>query len=376
MSVVTTTFKPSVHGWPFTNADGFNYSPAALGLTSVSVNFGLCGGMCFSALDRYFSCRSIDRTTSKPQQGDALYDELLRRQIDSLTQAGGGWIWAKVLDWQARADIGHWWQPHSLKYLTRHAWPQVKASIDAGDPMTLCLIQARGTDNPSDNHQVVAYKYEITGPWLCLWVYDPNGPDDDDVRIIAKISGGDALRGHRTNSSDPMRGFFGIPWSGPTGTQAVKVKTLDFVPASGSSYDLNWPGPPRRNLQYADVKHYTPSIVLDSPTPRRLTLGFWVKESRSLWFDDMLGSFTAIFNRCSTVPDDIVCVNVGVGGQTPAGAPAQTRGTFWLGATKKGKVRGNEGRGDDRDAEVYLEAFEYFSLPGESQSRKHHIRAI
>jgi hypothetical protein len=317
MSVVTTTFRPSIHGWPFTNAGGFNYSPGAIGLGSVTANFGFCGGMCFSALDRYFSCTPIDRKTPKPQQGDTLYDELLRRQIDSLTEADGGWIWAKILDWQARSDVGHWWQPHSVAYKTRRAWPHVRASIDGGDPITLCLIQARGVDNPSNNHQVVAYQYEITGTWISLWVYDPNDPDDDNVIINAKVYGGGALRGFRNNTSSAMRGFFAIDWSGLSGSHDIKVKTLDFVPAAGANYDLNWPGQPRRRLQYADVSHYRPVIELDAPTQRRLTLGFWVKEDRSMWFDDTLGSFTAVFNRCSIVPDDIVCVNVGVGGDTP-----------------------------------------------------------
>jgi len=29
----------------------------------------------------------------------------------------------------------------------------------------------------------------------------------------------------------------------------------NYAPVAGTSYDVNWPGPPRRQMTYADVKH-------------------------------------------------------------------------------------------------------------------------
>jgi hypothetical protein len=155
---------------------------------------------------------------------------------------------------------------------------------------------------------------------------------------------------------------------------AHRIKALDFGPVSGSSYDLDWPGPPRRPPRYTDVKHYRPVIELEAPATEPIYQGFWVKEARRFWPDPTLGSFNSRFDVGSTTPAEIATVNYGVGGDPPSGAPQRTVGSFWLTATQRGKIRGNEGKGDDGHARVYLEAFAYGgSNPPKSST--HTVRA-
>ena len=161
---MNTTFRPSKHGWPFDNTWPSQWivtHTQIFGLpmaVPVQAEFGLCGGMCWSALDRYHDHADINPTQTKPSTNDSLFNDIVQRQTDSVIKSG---MWHQVYDWQLRPDTGHWNQPHSLRYLvTKKEWPKLKSSIDNGEPMTLCLIRTEGyTANPTENHQVLAYGY-------------------------------------------------------------------------------------------------------------------------------------------------------------------------------------------------------------------------
>jgi hypothetical protein len=135
------------------------------------------------------------------------------------------------------------------------------------------------------------------------------------------------------------------------------VSSYDFRPQNGS-WLMNWPGPPRRDLTYADVKHFIPTFSV-TRLAARVTVGFWIMEERTFW-DATLGSMYVDFiPATATSPSQVVVRYPSTNGVTrvPTGAPAVTYGTFWLGCTQDGIVRGNEGKGDDRAARVYLQAF-------------------
>jgi len=165
----------------------------------------------------------------------------------------------------------------------------------------------------------------------------------------------------------------------------IRIKKLDFVPKSGSSYDLNWPGPPRRKLRYSDVKHYIPIIELEKPAPIGFTIGVFVKEERLLRPNYELSFFKASFDIGKRVPSEIKMLNDYPGPPpVPSGSPMYTLGSFWLGASKKGKIRGNTGKGNDRHARVYIERstlwqpdiFNFARLIGKTKSKLHTVRAI
>ena len=162
---------------------------------------------------------------------------------------------------------------------------------------------------------------------------------------------------------------------GGQATATVTLTSYDFRPQSGS-YNAEWPGPPRHRLRYDEVKHYVPTFSVRTPPSRQITVNFWIREERTLW-DATLGMLTAEFNPSGTVT--IRYPSRSGAGQAPENAPAQTTGTFWLGCTERGRVRGNEGHGDDAHARVYLEMFTVATggTPyGPRHSASHDVRCV
>src|SRR5262245_19138267 len=106
-----TSFVPSKHGWPFANSwpnDWITTKTEVFQLpvpVPIQVGFGLCGGMCWSALDRFHDRLSIPRNLGHPSTSSPLVAYIAQRQTDSVL---GTSMWAKVLDWQRRPDTGHW----------------------------------------------------------------------------------------------------------------------------------------------------------------------------------------------------------------------------------------------------------------------------
>ncbi|MBL8486948.1 MAG: hypothetical protein JNK22_07675 [Rhodocyclaceae bacterium] len=184
-----TSFKPSVHGWPF---DNFG-------------KFGNCGGMCFAALDRYYGGEAVDRSISQPSV--VLRKEIEGRQADTLDD----WLWGKVIQWTQRPDEGHGYRGHSVGHMTQHdEWPKVRSSLDAGQPITLCLIRVEGfTANPAGNHQVTAWDYTLgSNGHVVVAVYDPNHAGDD--RVSVEFDLGRNKINARQSTGESVRGFFGI----------------------------------------------------------------------------------------------------------------------------------------------------------------------
>lgn len=76
--------------------------------------------------------------------------------------------------------------PHGRAWgMVNEEWPKVRDDIDSGHPCPLGLVKVKSM-NPLDlkeNHQVLAYGYELLGSSLTLHLYDPNWPGRDDVRL-------------------------------------------------------------------------------------------------------------------------------------------------------------------------------------------------
>ncbi len=200
------TFEPSRHGFPFSAR--FIYPGSLLGLAApLSPDFGLGGGMCWAALDRYLADRQLPALLERPRAGEPLYMELVQRQANTLANAG----WAKLTEWQRRPDVGARFRP-GVAELTRREWRRVKRRLDRGLPVLLFVIRARGPfANPSENRQVLAYRYQVDGGRLTLWVYDPLRPGSDGVRLGMNLSRRlplDASFGER----ETVRGFFAVPY--------------------------------------------------------------------------------------------------------------------------------------------------------------------
>jgi hypothetical protein len=181
---------------------------------------GLCGGMAFAARDYFEAKRPPPDDSTAPGEGP-LFDYLGGRLFDSFDLPFGPARYLELMSpllsdgetiW-SRLGIG----PHGRAWQTvRGEWPKVRADIDAGHPSALGLIKVKSTDprQLKQDHQVLAYGYDLEGGILRLRLYDPNKPDRDDVTVSLSVSD----PSHSTAitswpSSGPVYAFFRVAYT-------------------------------------------------------------------------------------------------------------------------------------------------------------------
>ncbi len=147
---------------------------------------GLCGGMALATIDRWLRGEPPPPDLLPPPEGSDLFREIVRRQIDSL-----GWGLAVARFWRSGA-MGASARASSA---VRDAWPAVRREVDAGRPAALGLTHVASADprNLIGDHQVVVHGYELDAAagTVALWIYDPNHPDDDAIRLRLTLGGAD-----------------------------------------------------------------------------------------------------------------------------------------------------------------------------------------
>ena len=148
-----TNFLPSVHGWPFKN----------LG------NYGKCGGMCFSALDAYYNGVLIKRDIDEPEKGDDLWEEISKRNLDSITFH----LWQK---------LNIWMRGYSYNERKTKSWETANGFLHAIYPCVLVVVQEIGRRGKTwHSHQVIVHHAELeSDDKIHLWTYDPNSDDPDE----------------------------------------------------------------------------------------------------------------------------------------------------------------------------------------------------
>jgi hypothetical protein len=130
-----TGFIASRNGFKFGNS--FTLRPSLFKIDFGSWGMGLCGGMCFSALDRYFRANPPPPDTTPPKDGTPLFEELFQRQMENLFLPLYAWggppnTFEKTIDWQWRPDEGHSLLKHSVGFLTKEEWRDVRRSLERG----------------------------------------------------------------------------------------------------------------------------------------------------------------------------------------------------------------------------------------------------
>ena len=190
-------FLPSVYGLRFANSfppgPTVRFGPFDTRFLGVGdAASGLCGGMALTARDLFEAKVPAPADTSPPANGSPRFDALVRRQVQSLD-------WFRVplhyLNLQAfrgdpptgiAATLGR--EPARVDAVQRE-WPKIRAEIDSGHPAIVGLV--RSADNSpaalTKNHQVLAWAYEETPEAIVMRVYDPNHPNQDDVRLQVDI---------------------------------------------------------------------------------------------------------------------------------------------------------------------------------------------
>ena len=63
-------------------------------------------------------------------------------------------------------------------------------------------------------HQVVAYRYDESATGITIWIYDPNYPGNDDVRLSV-VQRADGTYEMRQSTGEPLIGLLALPFSGP-----------------------------------------------------------------------------------------------------------------------------------------------------------------
>lgn len=222
-------FKPSTHAFPFHNHFGGSFFDFPLRRKRrKDAMHGLCGGMCLATVDHLLAGRDVPQPDGIPRQGEPLYRYLWRRQLASLLWPP--WIALAFPLWMRLPDDGRF----GVRRRTWKALPRVRRRLDAGRPVVLGLLYvAHGEGKATDNHQVVAYRYQFASPdgRICdFHAYDPNYPGDDTLLIRTErvlVAGDDdspvygarctQISGRRRNR--PFHGFFPIPalWRTPPG---------------------------------------------------------------------------------------------------------------------------------------------------------------
>lgn len=200
-----TNFSAYDHGFHFLNAFDFFFEFDLPFLPPVNVGkllYGLCGGMCFGALDYFHAGRPIPNQTNVPADGSPLHLYLAERQMASLTLPR---VPLKVIEWMLTDDETVW------GLTVERELPKLRASLDAQKPAVLALVRGRGVSNPTQNHQVVALDYELNEPGqgITIGLYDPNHPGQEPsltLSLVQPMQG----PGITQSTSESVRGFFVI----------------------------------------------------------------------------------------------------------------------------------------------------------------------
>jgi hypothetical protein len=183
---VRTNFDPRVHGFHFDN--NFVNKVMNLPLIGEITTYGRCGGMAFAALDYYFAgmpapaLRSSDfPDRGVPPDGHPLADHLMSRLYDTFLLNG-----SKFVTWTQAEDHQTWLRGPGVIRLTKlEEIPKLRQSLDSGVPVALGLVRAGPNDTLltriGENHQVVAYGYDLDGDTMRICLYDNNYHDQEMV---------------------------------------------------------------------------------------------------------------------------------------------------------------------------------------------------
>ncbi len=197
-----TDFLPGINGFHFDNL--FEAVPPLTLIGELKygdASKGMCGGMVYAALD-YFNAgleipsipdQDISLRYRSPLHGP-VFDYIGKRLFSSFDLPAGVLNYVELMqpnfpDAQARrGSLGL--APRSRAWrMVRQEWPIIKRRLDVGQPCPLGLVCVRTTEisRLGENHQVLAYGYDLAGDDLMLFIYDPNCHDRNDITLELNI---------------------------------------------------------------------------------------------------------------------------------------------------------------------------------------------
>lgn len=200
MSPMHTKFAARDDGFQFANAFDprpRRAMPLLKRLTPRQMVIGLCGGMCYAALDYQNSGLPVPRFENVEAISPPLLRYLYRRQIESMSPL----LLLRLADWLLRSDA------YVARKTCTEELVRMRSLINARMPAVLCLVRTRGLGDPTGNHQVIATGYEETEDGnLLIRLYDPNHPGIEPELIVPECWYPGAAMWQTTG--EPLRGFF------------------------------------------------------------------------------------------------------------------------------------------------------------------------
>jgi hypothetical protein len=210
-------FAPSIHGFNFqNNFPGIPFlvhknliiNDLAHRLFFRKNFYGLCGGMCFTALDYFYSENELPCIDSPPKVGSSFHSYLFKRQ--NHTYGNFGRYILKFIFWSLGSDV-------KLQGNTYKEFSDIQLSPDKNQPVVLGLVCVHISSSVAiwSNHQVIAYRYEINPEKNTVYLYDPNSPGREDIviELVRTEKGFECCQKKlKSNECIPVRGFFKIPY--------------------------------------------------------------------------------------------------------------------------------------------------------------------
>ena len=203
MPLIKTPFISTQHGFQFVNRFEFPFSvmfqlPFVGPIDLDDIVYGLCGGMCFGALDYFHTGKTVPEI-SKVENIDTKYLLYLwDRQLDSLKLP----IVLKVIEWMLLDEVT------IAKRVSRWEIPKLRRRIDKGKPAVLALIRTHGINDPSQNHQVLAtgYEFDPISKAFTAQLYDPNRRDYPFLASEVHCGASDGSATHRKVGREALSG--------------------------------------------------------------------------------------------------------------------------------------------------------------------------
>ncbi|GLW96081.1 hypothetical protein [Microtetraspora sp. NBRC 16547] len=195
-------------------------------------SYGLCGGMAYAAADYFVRGWVVPQGKDGPYtdpgnpgmsfdsprrvaaggtpEGEQLRNYIWRRLIDSFISGG---VAEKTLLWMGLLklipeELGGG-APELLKR-SNPEWTLLKKRIDTGRPSPIGMVF--DVDEPSKNHQVLAYKYDEGDSHGNIYVYDNNDPGKEKIIQLSFLNFPPlfpkVLTGMSYDAPHPLKGFF------------------------------------------------------------------------------------------------------------------------------------------------------------------------
>ncbi len=208
MTSLHTNFSAYNQGFRFPNAFDFSFEfdlPFLPPVKTGNLLYGLCGGMCFAALDYYHASKPLPIQKDIPDDGTPLHLYLAQRQVDSLALPR---VPLKVMEWMLMDDEEVW------GLTVKSEFPKLRTSLEGHEPAVLALVRGKGVSDPTRNHQVIALGYDLdeAAQEATIGLYDPNHPGEAPS-LALKLAKPPHEPGISQSTHEPVRGFFVLSYT-------------------------------------------------------------------------------------------------------------------------------------------------------------------